>query len=501
MENDNFSLFSQEQPTKETLEIVFKPSDNIVKYVYRVYSDSILVDSGKINSNEARTITLNSTGNYQIKVEAYDSFSREYEYESGKYVIDKEAPTLEVGDSVLNLNVGDSVNVSKGVSASDNYDGNITQSITTNISTIDLSTSGTKKLIYTVSDTAGNTATKSVILNVEQQNVLGLFIVQLFILSFLVLIIIDIFKYRRIIKMEKRYGKYAVEPLEDKSPSIFDDISRTYYTVAHNLSKRLSKSVFLKKYAKKFDKYLLFTGNKYQTGMDIVSSKFLIAVIFLLIAVASKALHYELLGPYEVCFPMILGFFVLDILYMFEYKFYRNQIENDLLQAIIIMNNAFKSGRSIVQAIDLVGHELKGLIGEQFTKMSKELAAGLTIEEVFSRFAERINIEEVTYITASLSILNKTGGDIIKVFSSIENSLFLKKKLRLELKSLTGSSKIIMWVLFLVPLLFVIVISVLSPGYFLPFFSSSTGLLMFFMMIVYYVVYIVAVRKILKVRM
>src|SRR5574344_1814293 len=260
MENDNFSLFSQEQPTKETLEIVFKPSDNIVKYVYRVYSDSILVDSGKINSNEARTITLNSTGNYQIKVEAYDSFSREYEYESGKYVIDKEAPTLEVGDSVLNLNVGDSVNVSKGVSASDNYDGNITQSITTNISMIDLSTSGTKKLIYTVSDTAGNTATKS------------------FILNFLVLIIIDIFKYRRILKMEKRYGKYAVEPLEDKSPSIFDDISRTYYTVAHNLSKRLSKSVFLKKYAKKFDKYLLFTGNKYQTGMDIVSSKFLIAV-------------------------------------------------------------------------------------------------------------------------------------------------------------------------------------------------------------------------------
>ena len=37
----------------------------------------------------------------------------------------------------------------------------------------------------------------------------------------------------------------------------------------------------------------------------------------------------------------------------------RSQIENDLLQAIIIMNNAFKSGRSITQAIELVTKELE----------------------------------------------------------------------------------------------------------------------------------------------
>ena len=95
---------------------------------------------------------------------------------------------------------------------------------------------------------------------------------------------------------------------------------------------------------------------------------------------------------------------------------YRNRLENDLLQAIIIMNNAFKSGRSISQAIELVTKELKGPIAEEFKKMSLELSFGLSIDVVFKRFGERVKIDEINYLTSSLSILNKTGGNIIKVF-------------------------------------------------------------------------------------
>lgn len=58
-----------------------------------------------------------------------------------------------------------------------------------------------------------------------------------------------------------------------------------------------------------------------------------------------------------------------------------------------------------------------------------EINVGLSIDIVFKRFAERIKLEEATYLTAALTILNKTGGNIIKVFSSIEKTLFNKKNL------------------------------------------------------------------------
>ena len=136
------------------------------------------------------------------------------------------------------------------------------------------------------------------------------------------------------------------------------------------------------------------------------------------------------------------------------------------------MNNAFKSGRSIQQAIELVTKELSGPIGLEFKKMHMEISFGLSIEEVFKRLANRIEIEEVTYLTASLSILNKTGGNIIKVFTSIEKNLFNKKKLRVELKSLTGSWKLIMYVLMLVPVSFILLVSFINSSYFKPLFTS-----------------------------
>ena len=110
-------------------------------------------------------------------------------------------------------------------------------------------------------------------------------------------------------------------------------------------------------------------------------------------------------------------------------------------------------------------------------------------------------MEEVTYLTASLSIINKTGGNIIRVFNSIEKTLVNKKKLRLELNSLTSGSKIIVNVLFFVPLLFVLFVGIVSPDYFMPFITNPFGILMLILIILLYIIYIIVIKQIMKVRM
>ena len=192
---------------------------------------------------------------------------------------------------------------------------------------------------------------------------------------------------------------------------------------------------------------------------------------------------------------------ILDIIYAYKYHKYRKKIEKDLLQAIIIMNNCFKSGRSITQAIEIVAEQLDGAISDEFKKMSLELSFGLDIEVVFDRFAKRIKLEEAAYLTSSLSVLNKTGGNIIKVFTSIEKTLFNRQKLNLELKSLTGSSRIIMYALTVMPVLFVIVISLINKDYYAPLFTHPLGFIIIGVIAILYVTYIIVVRKIMKVRM
>ena len=165
------------------------------------------------------------------------------------------------------------------------------------------------------------------------------------------------------------------------------------------------------------------------------------------------------------------------------------------------MNNAFKSGRSITQAVELVSTELDGPIAHEFAKIYMELNFGLEIDVVFDRFSKRVKMEEIAYLTASLSVLSKTGGNIIKVFSSIEENLFNKKKLKLELQSLTGTSKIIVTALYLVPALFIVFVSLVSPGYFEPFYTTKLGFIFMGIILILYVIYIYSVNKIMKVRM
>ena len=213
----------------------------------------------------------------------------------------------------------------------------------------------------------------------------------------------------------------------------------------------------------------------------------------------NKTLRWEPFEIYDFVLPFVLGYFVLDVIYIVKYKRYRIKLENDFLAAITVMNNAFKAGRSISQAIDIVSREVAGPIGSEFEKMSLELSYGLGIDVVFKRFGERINLEEVSYLTASLTILNKTGGNITEVFDSIEKSLFNKKKLRLELRTLTASSRLIIYVIILVPLCFILFVNVISPGYFEPFFNTGVGNILLILMIMFYIIFIYFVKKIMKV--
>jgi len=498
---DSLSIYSQTKPINQDIIVEYTPGENVVSYSYELIKNNSVTYTYTSSENKKTSIVMDETGIYEIIIKETDTNGNINTLNSGIYKIDKEVPIIEVSEQLLTMEQGDNLDLFADLKVYDNFDGDLKSKITTNYNELDFTTVGIKQLIYTVSDEAGNIANKTVNINVVSNVSDSLIYIQMGIIVILIAFMYLLLSFRRSLKLEKRISKFSIRPLKDNSPSIFDNITNMYQKIVTKISNVIKKSVFIQKYSKKFDKYLPLTNNIYNDSIDFVSSKIVVAFVFLLIAIFSKTIQYQVMSIYEICIPLLVGFFVLDIIYFSKYKLYRNKMENDLLQAIIIMNNAFKSGRSITQAIDLVTTELEGPIAEEFKKMSMELNFGLSIDIVFSRFSERINIEEATYLTASLSILNKTGGNIIKVFSSIERSLFNKKKLKLELNALIGSSKIIVYVLFLVPIFFIVLVSMINPSYFLPFFTNPIGIVLLIFMIIYYIIYIVVVSKIMKVRM
>lgn len=329
---------------------------------------------------------------------------------------------------------------------------------------------------------------------------MNIFIVQTIIMIILALVIFYLIIYNKTLNLERRISKYSIEAIKDDSVSLFDFLSKFYNDLVVGLSSKLRKSHFLRNYASKYNKYITYENEKTVSNMDYVSNKFYISFAFIFVIFLARIIEGVMPSYYDILISGLLGFFVLDIYFKITDYIKKKKVEQDLLNAIIIMNNAFRSGRSTIQAIEIVSKELTGPIKQEFKKMHLEISYGLSLDVVFDRFSKRVDSEEVDYITSSLSILNKTGGNIIKVFASIEKMLFNKRKLKQEMKSLTSSANMLSKMLLFMPFVFVILISLLNPNYFMPLINTTLGNIILFFIIAIYILYVIIVNRIMKVR-
>ena len=298
---------------------------------------------------------------------------------------------------------------------------------------------------------------------------------------------------------EKRIGRYSIRS-KDNSKSISEKLLQKYYNLVLKMRKLLSKSVFIKKYSKRYDRYITFEHKDKIKAIDFISYKITIGIFFIVLTFFSMLIEARLATVFELIVNFLIGYFILDIYLIIRQKSRVKKIENDMLRAVIIMNNAFKSGKSTMQAVLIAAEELPNPISDEFMRIYEDMKYGLSIDVVFDRFAKRINIDEAKYISSSLTLLNRTGGNIVKVFNSIERTLFDKKKLEDELKNLTASSKLVVKILTFVPFIFILLVYILDPTYFDPLFNSTAGYIIIGLIIIVSAIYAWLLQKIMKVR-
>ncbi len=324
-------------------------------------------------------------------------------------------------------------------------------------------------------------------------------VIQVFTIATLIAIFLLVTKVKHNIYLDKKFSKYTINPVTDDYVPFLDKFFNKTSKIIKKNSAVLSKLKIFDKYALTYEKHITYEDLNKRNPMDYISLKFFISfclIIFYILTVLIKGDGVSVFGLFVV---FILGFFIIDIYIQYNYHKKRKRIEEDLLKSIIIMNNSFSSGRSITQAIEIVKNELEGPISDEFKKIYMDLNFGLSIEVVFDRFYKRVKLEDVKYITASLTLLNKTGGNIVKVFEAIEKEFFSKKKLNNELKMMISSSLFIFKLLLVIPFILYLVIFILNKDYFSPLFKTGIGLLILFIIFILYIIYILLVKRIIKV--
>lgn len=329
---------------------------------------------------------------------------------------------------------------------------------------------------------------------------INLLIMQIIIIVILFGIVLWLIRLNRVARLERRFSRFSVNIIKDEELSFFDKLLRFYNDNRKKLSARLYKLKIFNDYSKKYEKYCDNTRIIREDPMDYISTKVLAGFVMMLLIIISDIFQYKSITFMQLLTTFLIGFFIPDLFLLSKSRMRKIQIEKDMLKAIIIMNNSFKSGLSIMQAIYMVSTELEGPISEEFKKMYLDLSFGLNMEVVFERFTKRVDTKEARYITTSLNVLNKTGGNIVQVFASVERNSFTRKKLQEELGALAASAKAIYKILVVIPILLFLGIFVLNTSYFIPLFKDPIGIMLLLIILLIYVVYIIVINKVMKVK-
>ena len=322
------------------------------------------------------------------------------------------------------------------------------------------------------------------------------FLVEGMLLGLIIVLIVFVLAAKRSFDLEKRITRFSISSITDRQVSFFDKLYEQYDIFLDKFSNFLSKFKLLVKYSKVYE---LYTDKPGDNPIIFISRKFIDAFLAVLLTIISDVLRRADINVIQILAAFIIGFFIPDIFILIKYFQRRKRIENDMFKAVLIMSNAFKSGRSIMQAVKIVSEELDGPISDEFKKMYVDLNYGLDLDMVFQRLSARTNLEETKYIASSLVILNKTGGNVVQVFNSIERNFYERKKLKDELKSVSAASILVFIILILIPPIIMIVISALNRSYFAPLLTTHLGRMILFAIIILYLIYIfVIIRMMMK---
>ncbi len=176
-----------------------------------------------------------------------------------------------------------------------------------------------------------------------------------------------------------------------------------------------------------------------------------------------------------------------------------NKIVDQMVDGMTIMANGVKAGLSITQSMERVTINIKGPLSQEFKLVLNKVRLGMTVEEAFNEFAERIPRPDVQMFVTSVNILKETGGNLAETFQTITTTIRDRQKVQKKIEAMTAQGLMQGTIITLVPFALLGVFMFLDPKYVEPLFTKPLGWLVLFIMLVLQIIGGYSMKKIVTI--
>jgi tight adherence protein B len=175
------------------------------------------------------------------------------------------------------------------------------------------------------------------------------------------------------------------------------------------------------------------------------------------------------------------------------------QIEDQIDGFMLALSNALKATPSIGAAFNGVVTVLQEPIKSEVDLALKEMRVGSTLDQALLHMAARVGSHQLDSALSAILIGRQVGGNLPKVLETTATTLREMKRLEGVIRTKTADGRMQLWVIGAMPIVVIISLGTLWPGYFDPLTASLTGYAVTAFVIVSWVSALVLARKVLAV--
>jgi len=149
-----------------------------------------------------------------------------------------------------------------------------------------------------------------------------------------------------------------------------------------------------------------------------------------------------------------------------------------LAPALQLLVDNLRVGRDLVSALAEVSESADEPVASLFGTVVSEVRLGARVDAAFASVADSEGDRHLSVVASAVGLNIEFGGNLVEILGSVIESLEEEDRLRRDIDSLTADGRLSSTVLLALPVLTLIVVSVLSPGYASPLIDEPVGRLM-----------------------
>src|SRR5512143_1156152 len=245
--------------------------------------------------------------------------------------------------------------------------------------------------------------------------------------------------------------------------------------------------------ATRIDRRLRQADMKMEVGTFLLLS----LVLFFVGIIAGRFLRW----PSIVSIVVAIGLLAIpNIVVNIKRRSRLKQFMNHFPEALEMFARSLRAGHSFTGAIQLVAQEMPVPIGPEFSKVFEEQNLGIPLRQALIGMTDRVDILDVKFFITAILIQRETGGNLAEIIDKIAYVIRERFRVQGQLKIFTAQARLSGGILSLLPIGVAGLIGILNPEYLKPLFLERAGRIMIAIAVVMQVLGMLAIRKIIRIK-